>query len=78
MRLATWNLRFDSMPDNITVAQSIAALPNPLQQPAFLNVTKEARWSTRRLRVAEHLLSEGIVLLGEFELVEDVSCIGIY
>ncbi|TFK41435.1 Endonuclease/exonuclease/phosphatase [Crucibulum laeve] len=64
MRFVTYNLRFDSMPDNITVQTSLSALnaKDPLLQPTFLNLTKEQPWSTRRLRVAEHLLGEGIVI----------------
>ncbi|KAF5356548.1 hypothetical protein D9758_008293 [Tetrapyrgos nigripes] len=65
MRIATWNLRFDSMPDNITVEQSVNALPDPLQQPVFLNGFIERPWSTRRLRVAENLLSEDIQIVND-------------
>ncbi|KAJ6612844.1 Endonuclease/exonuclease/phosphatase [Mycena sp. CBHHK59/15] len=64
LRMVTYNLRFDSMPDNITVQQSLAAVPDPLVQPAYLALTDEQPWSTRRLKVAEHLISEGIVLAG--------------
>ncbi|KAJ8087591.1 hypothetical protein PM082_006424 [Marasmius tenuissimus] len=64
MRIATWNLRFDSKPDNITVQQSIDQLPDPLTQFPFLGLHGEQPWSTRRLRVAETLLSEGIELAG--------------
>ncbi|KAF4603101.1 hypothetical protein EYR38_003506 [Pleurotus pulmonarius] len=74
MRAVTWNLRFDSRPDNIPVSQSLASLGDPLQQPAFLNGSNERPWSTRRLRVAEHLLGEGIVLAGFQEaLVRQVN-----
>ncbi|KAF8963085.1 Endonuclease/exonuclease/phosphatase [Flammula alnicola] len=64
MRFVTYNLRFDSKPDNITVQQSLNALASvdPLQQPTFFNITKEQPWSVRRLRVADLLLSENIVL----------------
>ncbi|PFH45842.1 hypothetical protein AMATHDRAFT_157676 [Amanita thiersii Skay4041] len=64
MRLSTWNLRFDSQPDNITVQQSLNRLPSPLVEPTFLDTFKEQPWSTRRVRVAELLLSEGA----------DISC----
>ncbi|KAF9260600.1 hypothetical protein L218DRAFT_974319 [Marasmius fiardii PR-910] len=64
MRMVTWNLRFDSKPDNITVQQSIDALPNPLVQFPFQAVHEEQPWSTRRLRVAQMLLSEDIDLAG--------------
>ncbi|TFY76737.1 hypothetical protein EWM64_g7274 [Hericium alpestre] len=74
IRLASWNLRFDSMPNNITVQQSLAALPDPLQQPAFLGLSGEQPWSTRRIRVAQRLLSEKIVLAGFQEaLVRQVN-----
>ncbi|THU87178.1 hypothetical protein K435DRAFT_804546 [Dendrothele bispora CBS 962.96] len=74
MRIATWNLRFDSIPNNITVQQSIDALPDPLEQFEFLNGFEERPWSTRRLRVAEMLLSEEIQLAGFQEaLVRQVN-----
>ncbi|KAJ7836915.1 Endonuclease/exonuclease/phosphatase [Mycena olivaceomarginata] len=63
-RLVTYNLRFDSMPNNITVQQSLASLPDPLIQPNYLSLTAEQPWSLRRIRVAEHLISEGIILAG--------------
>lgn len=64
MRVSTYNLRFDSMPNNITVQESIASLPDPLQEPHFLSITTEQPWSTRRIRVAEYLLSEDVVVSG--------------
>ncbi|KAG7097724.1 hypothetical protein E1B28_005045 [Marasmius oreades] len=64
MRMATWNLRFDSKPDNITVQQSIDALPDPLVEFPFQGVHGEQPWSTRRLRVAQTLLSEDIDIAG--------------
>lgn len=67
IRLGTWNLRFDSMPDNITVRESLDALPDPLVQPAFLNLTGEQPWSTRRIKVARRLIGEGVVLQGVFQ-----------
>ena len=67
MRISTYNLRFDSMPDNITVPQSIAALPDPLAAPAagFLGISGEQPWSTRRIKVAQRLLSEGVIMASE-------------
>ncbi|KAG6877770.1 hypothetical protein C0993_004145 [Termitomyces sp. T159_Od127] len=62
MRITTWNLRFDSMPDNITVQQTLDSLQDPLLQPTFLTLTEEQPWSTRRIKVAEQLLSSGISL----------------
>jgi len=64
MRLATYNLRFDSQPNDIAVQESIKSLQDPLQEPAFQSVTTEQPWSTRRIRVAELLLREGTAVAG--------------
>lgn len=64
MRIATYNLRYDSMPNNITVQETIASLPDPLVDPGYFNITGEQPWSTRRIKVSQHLLSEGIVIAG--------------
>ncbi|KAH7104921.1 Endonuclease/exonuclease/phosphatase [Auriculariales sp. MPI-PUGE-AT-0066] len=73
-RFATWNLRYDSKPDNITVAQSIAVIPNPLAPHPFYAVSGEQPWSTRRLYVTERVLSEGTALLSVQEaLVRQVN-----
>lgn len=64
MRIATYNLRFDSQPNNITIQQSLDALSDPLQQPIFQQFKTEQPWSTRRIRVAEHLQREGVVIAG--------------
>ncbi|KAJ6620236.1 Endonuclease/exonuclease/phosphatase [Mycena sp. CBHHK59/15] len=64
MRFVTYNLRYDSRPDNLTVQQSLDALPDPLAPPPYLRLAREQPWSLRRLRVAEHLIGEGIVLAG--------------
>jgi len=64
MRLVTYNLRYDSRPDNITVQQSVDNLPDPLDAPGYQRKSGEQPWSVRRLRVAEQLLGEGIVLAG--------------
>lgn len=65
VRIMSWNLRFDSMPNNITVPQTIASLPNPIPEPAtFLNLTDEQPWSTRRIKVAQRILSEQVQILG--------------
>lgn len=62
MRITTYNLRYDSMPDNISVQQSLASLPDPLVQPQYLAKSGEQPWSTRRLKVAEHLLHADVVM----------------
>ncbi|KAJ7908946.1 Endonuclease/exonuclease/phosphatase [Mycena leptocephala] len=61
-------------PDNITVQQSLATIPDPLAAPGTWRKNGEQPWSLRRLRVAEHLLGEGIVLAGFQEaLVRQVN-----
>jgi len=62
MRISTYNLRYDSMPDNITVQQTLASLPDPLVQPQYLGKLGEQPWSTRRIKVAAHLLHAGVVM----------------
>ncbi|KAH8118710.1 mannose-6-phosphatase [Phellopilus nigrolimitatus] len=63
IRLATWNLRFDSMPDSITVSETLASLPGPLEGPkSFSNVAGEQPWSTRRVKVAQQLISKGVII----------------
>ncbi|KAJ7646020.1 Endonuclease/exonuclease/phosphatase [Mycena polygramma] len=64
LRFVTYNLRYDSQPDNITVQQSLDTLPDPLIGPGYLRKSGEQPWSIRRLRVAEHLLGERAVLAG--------------
>jgi len=66
MRLATYNLRYDALPDDITVQQSLDAqsIIDPLQPPKYLGLHKEQPWSLRRLRVAELLLRQDIVVAG--------------
>ena len=66
MRVATSNLRYDSKPDNITVNETLAALPDPLTAPKYFGLKGEQPWSTRRVKVYQHLNSEGIVLAGAF------------
>jgi len=75
VRIMSWNLRFDSMPDNITVAETIASLPNPITEPAaFLNITDEQPWSMRRIKVAQRIIGEEVQILGFQEaLVRQVN-----
>ncbi|KAF8720416.1 hypothetical protein AX14_010993 [Amanita brunnescens Koide BX004] len=60
MRVVTYNLRYDALPDNLTVQDSLDALPDPSSEPNYLNVHQEQPWSTRRIRIAENLLSSNI------------------
>ena len=66
MRIASYNLRYDSQPNSITVQQSLDSLPDPLQAPSYYGKKGEQPWSTRRIKVYQQLQNEGIVLAGEF------------
>ncbi|KAK0464062.1 hypothetical protein IW261DRAFT_1524846 [Armillaria novae-zelandiae] len=71
--IATYNLRYNSEPGQITV-ESISALGKPLAQNKFLGLSGEHPWSTKRLRVAEYLLNEKVVITGFQEaLVRQVN-----
>ena len=67
MRIATFNIRYDCKPDNISVQQSLDASLNtdPLKDVAFQSLKGEQAWSARRIRVASHILDEGAVLAGQ-------------
>ncbi|KAF8698917.1 hypothetical protein AX14_001053 [Amanita brunnescens Koide BX004] len=60
MRVVTYNLRYDVLPDNLTVQDSLDALPDPLSEPKYLSTHREQPWSARRIRIAESLLSSNI------------------
>lgn len=61
VRLTTWNLRYDSQSNNITVADSIASLPDRTQDPSpyYADASRERPWSTRRIGVAALLEFQG-------------------
>jgi hypothetical protein len=65
-RLATWNLRYDVRPDNIPVAESLAALPDLHVAPPLLP-PGERPWSARRIRVAQRLGASHVDLIGAFQ-----------
>ncbi|PIL28903.1 hypothetical protein GSI_08949 [Ganoderma sinense ZZ0214-1] len=64
LRISTYNLRYDSMPNNITVAETLSSLPDPLTPPTYYGDTGEQPWSTRRVKVYQHLDQQGVVLAG--------------
>lgn len=64
LRISTYNLRYDSMPNNITVNQTLSSLPDPLTPPTYYGDKGEQPWSTRRVKVYQHLNQEGVVLAG--------------
>ncbi|KAH7337423.1 Endonuclease/exonuclease/phosphatase [Rhizoctonia solani] len=61
LRLTTWNLRYDSQSNNLTVADSIASLPDRLKEPEpyYADASHEKPWSTRRIGVAALLRFQG-------------------
>ncbi|OCH84830.1 hypothetical protein OBBRIDRAFT_374282 [Obba rivulosa] len=65
VRMATYNLRFDSEPDSKPVQQSIDELPSSLQEPRYSEYHGEQPWSLRRVKIAQQLLNEDVVLVGE-------------
>ncbi|KAF8871056.1 Endonuclease/exonuclease/phosphatase [Mucidula mucida] len=76
LRLATWNLRFDSQPNSISVSDTLASLPSPLDEPQYLAIANGAEqpWSTRRIRVAEWLKRMNVDAFGIQEgLVRQVT-----
>ena len=76
IRLGTWNIRYDSMPDKITVQETIANLNDPLIEPYAYNINpneqSELLWSTRRTYVSSTLLHERVQLIGAYQ---SSSCI---
>ena len=63
VRLATWNLRYDTQPDGIPVSTSLAALPDPCVAPPRV-LHGEQPWSARRVRVAQRLWTSRVDLIG--------------
>lgn len=67
IRLGTWNLRYDVMPDNITVQETIANLKDHLVEPdPYHSNPVELPWSTRRTYVSSTLLHERVQLIGTY------------
>jgi len=60
----TWNLRFDSQPDNKSVRESVESLPDPLEAPLFMGKRGEQPWSLRRIHVAQEIRGTGLTLAG--------------
>lgn len=64
MRLLTWNLRFDSQTDDISVKETLESLPDPLTAPKFMGRKREQPWSSRRIRVAQEIRGSGVSVIG--------------
>ncbi|KAF7291347.1 Endo/exonuclease/phosphatase domain-containing protein [Mycena indigotica] len=78
IRFVTYNLRYDTRPDNVSVTDSLTALPSPLPPPADGYLPRKAheehRWSLRRMRVAEQVLGgEADVVCVQEALVRQVN-----
>ena len=72
IRLATWNLRYDSKPDSVPVSTSLQGLAGPLEEPdVYQNIDGEKPWSTRRIEVARHLINENVILAGGFNILRN-------
>ena len=66
IRIATYNIRFDSMPDDISVERSLAALPHSLISLNSPDTFHEQPWSTRRGKIVQQLIHEVPVLVGAY------------
>jgi hypothetical protein len=64
----TYNFRYDSKPDNISVEQTIEGLPKGLPETpsAFYTHTEEQPWSIRRIGIANDILFPKVDILGIF------------
>lgn len=64
--IATYNIRYDCIPDSITVQQSLVNLSDdPLRQPDYFHIKGEQPWSTRRIRLAQQILTENPIVIGQ-------------
>lgn len=67
IRLLTWNLRYDSKPNSITVADTIASLPHGIPADSgmkYYDNSAEVPWSTRRITVANDVIFNRVDILG--------------
>jgi hypothetical protein len=80
LRLTTWNLRYDSQSDNITVADSIKNLPDRLQEPTsyYANASHERPWSTRRIGVAALLEFQGSPIICELKATNTAGALDLF
>jgi hypothetical protein len=59
----SWNLRFDSKPDSISVAETLRNLPSPLKPPSN-SLKGEQPWSQRRVGVVQRILASEVDVFG--------------
>ena len=64
----SWNLRYDRIPDNVPLADSLRAIPGPLVAPhKFHHGFGEQPWSVRRIRVAQLVRTADVDLAGQHQ-----------
>jgi hypothetical protein len=66
IRLATWNIRLDIFADNTSVEESLQSLSRSYMTDTqtYLKLEGEQPWSSRRLRIAETIVAEGVDVMG--------------
>lgn len=65
LRFMSYNVRFDSRPDSVSVDDSLHALPKGLPfEPVYYANSTEQPWSRRRLYIANDILFNRIDLYG--------------
>ncbi|KAF8522666.1 Endonuclease/exonuclease/phosphatase [Gautieria morchelliformis] len=65
LRILSFNLRFDSQPDNVPLEETLKNLPDPrAQRTVFYRNPKERPWSIRRIRVASEVVFNRVDLAG--------------
>lgn len=67
IRLLTWNLRYDSQPNSISVEDTIASLPEGMPMDSgvkYYDSPVEMPWSTRRIAVANDVIFNRVDILG--------------
>lgn len=67
LRMLSFNLRFDSQPDKISVDETLNNLPDPLsQRSVFYKNPNERRWSVRRIGVANEVVFNKVDIAGAY------------
>lgn len=66
LRLMSYNFRYDSKPDSITVQETIDALPSGLPETpsTYYANTAEKPWSTRRIGITNDILFPQVNVVG--------------
>lgn len=77
LRVLTWNVRYDSQPDMLTPADSIAALPAEIPPDEPVNSYAgwaEAPWSTRRIDIAREVAFARPDIIGSPSSISSILC----